>query len=141
MEVLISKNSVKDEPKLLAILGPTAVGKSKLGIEIAKRIGGEIVNADSLQVYRYLDIGTAKPRKEEREQVPHHLIDIIDPNKDFNAGLYRKTAVEVIRDLYKRSAKMILVGGTYIYVKLKSFDSESASRIHPNDYVRIERAL
>ncbi|HZX14933.1 MAG TPA: tRNA (adenosine(37)-N6)-dimethylallyltransferase MiaA [Thermodesulfobacteriota bacterium] len=177
MEVLISKNSViKDKPKLLVILGPTAVGKSKVGIEIAKRIGGEIVNADSLQVYRYLDIGTAKPLKEEHKQVPHHLIDIIDPNKEFNAGLYRKTAVEVIRDLHKRSAKKILVGGTYLYVrvllygiiegisadmeirdrlrklkstfgisyiyeKLKSFDSESAIRIHPNDYVRIERAL
>ncbi len=167
---------MRDEPKLFVILGPTAVGKSKVGIEIAKRIGGEIVNADSLQVYRYLDIGTAKPRKEEREQVPHHLIDIIDPNKDFNAGLYRKTAVEVIRDLHKRSAKMILVGGTYLYVrvllygiiegisadmeirdrlrrlkstfgisyvyeKLKSLDPDTASRIHPNDYVRIERAL
>ena len=69
-------------------------------------------------MYRYLDIGTAKPRKEEREQVPHHLIDIIDPNKDFNAGLYRKTAVEVIGDLHKRSAKMILVGGTYLYVRV-----------------------
>src|ERR1700751_3215335 len=111
--LFLSKNSVtKDRPKLLVILGPTASGKSRLGIQIAKRIGGEIVNADSLQVYRYLDIGTAKPRKAEREEVPHHLIDIIDPDREFNAGMYRKAAHGIIRELRKRESKIILVGGT-----------------------------
>jgi tRNA dimethylallyltransferase len=167
---------VKDKPKLLVILGPTAVRKSKLGIEIARRIGGEIVNVDSLQVYRYLDIGTAKPSKQEREKVPHHLIDIINPDEEFNAGIYRRLAKSVIEELHRKSAKIILVGGTYLYVrvllcgliegisgdkkirdelrklksifgvsylyeKLKSLDPDAASRIHPNDYVRIERAL
>ena len=166
----------KDRPKLLVILGPTASGKSRLGIQIAKRIGGEIVNADSLQVYRYLDIGTAKPRKAEREEVPHHLIDIIDPDREFNAGMYRKAAHGIIRELHKRESKIILVGGTYLYVRvllygliegisadreirdrlrelksnfgvsyvyeiLKSLDPDASSRIHLNDYVRIERAL
>jgi tRNA dimethylallyltransferase len=166
----------KDKPKLLVILGSTAVGKSKLGIEIAKGIGGEIVNADSIQVYRYLNIGTAKPDEGLRKQLTHHLIDIIDPDEEFNAGMYRKAAQGVIRRLYNKSAKIILVGGTYLYVrvllygsiegisrdseirerlrklksilglsyvyeKLKSLDPDAAMRIHPNDYVRIERAL
>ncbi len=166
----------KDKPKLLVILGPTAVGKSKLGIEIAKRIGGEIVNADSLQVYTNLNIGTAKPDEELRKQVPHHMIDIINPDEEFNAGMYRKAAQGVISGLYERSAKIILVGGTYLYVRvllygiiegisrdseirerlrklksifglsyvyetLKALDPDAAFRIHPNDYIRIERAL
>jgi tRNA dimethylallyltransferase len=166
----------KDKPKLLVLLGPTAVGKSELGIKVAKRIRGEMVNADSLQVYKYLDIGTAKPSKVEREEVPHHLIDIIDPDKEFNAGAYKKAAQETTRELHKRGRRIILVGGTYLYVrvllygliegisadceirdelrrlksdfgvsyiynKLESLDPDAAGRIHPNDYVRIERAL
>lgn len=165
-----------DKPKLVVILGPTAVGKSKFGVEIAKRIGGEIVNADSLQIYRHLDIGTAKLSGDEREQVPHHLIDIVNPDEEFNAGIYRKSAKLLIQELHRKSAKIIIVGGTYLYVrvllygiiegisadneirnnlrnlksafgvsyvyeKLKSLDPDSASRIHPNDYMRIERAL
>lgn len=171
-----SQLEIKDKPKILAILGPTAAGKSELGIQVAKRIGGEIVNADSLQVYKYMDIGTAKPSRADRERVPHHLIDIVDPDAEFNAGAYKRVAQEVIRELHKRGIRIILVGGTYLYVrvllygliegisadrgireelrrlkldfgvsyvyeKLKSLDPEAADRIHPNDYVRIERAL
>jgi tRNA dimethylallyltransferase len=165
-----------NKPRLLVILGPTAIGKSSLAVEIAERINGEILSADSLQVYRYLDIGTAKPSKEEQTQVDHHLIDIIDPDEEFNAGLFREYANSVIGKLAKNRTKLIVVGGTYLYVrvllhgliagaasnkeirdrfrvlksslgagyfyeKLKSLDPESASRIHSNDYVRIERAL
>ncbi|HSE84133.1 MAG TPA: tRNA (adenosine(37)-N6)-dimethylallyltransferase MiaA [Thermodesulfobacteriota bacterium] len=108
----------KDKPKIIAILGPTAVGKSNLGIEIAKKIGGEIINADSLQVYKYLDIGTAKTSKKERNEVPHHLIDIVFPDEDFNAGTYRKLAGQTIKELHEKSAKIILVGGTYLYVRV-----------------------
>ncbi len=171
-----SQLEIKDKPKILAILGPTAAGKSELGIQVAKRIGGEIVNADSLQVYKYMDIGTAKPSRAEREKIPHYLIDIVDPDAEFNAGAYKRVAQEVIRELHKRGIRIILVGGTYLYVrvllygliegisadrgireelrrlkldfgvsyvyeKLKSLDPEAADRIHPNDYVRIERAL
>lgn len=108
----------KDKPKLLVILGPTAAGKSELGIEIARRIGGEIVNADSLQVYRYLDIGTAKPSRDQRERVHHHLIDIVGPDEEFNAGVYRDAARRVIETLHRHSAKIVVVGGTYLYVRV-----------------------
>jgi len=107
-----------NKPRLLVILGPTAIGKSSLAVEIAERINGEILSADSLQVYRYLDIGTAKPSKEEQTQVDHHLIDIIDPDEEFNAGLFREYANSVIGKLAKNRTKLIVVGGTYLYVRV-----------------------
>ena len=145
-------------------------------MEIAGALGGEIVSSDSLQVYKHLDIGTAKPSLEERAAVPHHLVDILDPDRDFNAGTFREEASRVIESLAAAGKNIILAGGTYLYVKallsgliedlpadrairtalrkeraehgmaplyerLLSVDPESASRIHPNDYVRTERAL
>jgi tRNA dimethylallyltransferase len=107
-----------NKPKLLVILGPTAIGKSRLSLEIAKTINGEILSGDSLQVYRYLDIGTAKPTKEEQTQVDHHLIDIKDPDEEFNAGLFRQCANSVIRKLTKKRTNLIVVGGTYLYVRV-----------------------
>ncbi len=106
------------KPRLLVILGPTAIGKSSLAVEIAMRTNGEILSADSLQVYRYLDIGTAKPSKEQQNQVGHHLIDIIDPDEEFNAGLFRESAGSVIRELTRKGTKLIVVGGTYLYVRV-----------------------
>jgi tRNA dimethylallyltransferase len=94
------------------------VGKSRLGIEVARVIGGEIVNADSLQVYKYLDIGTAKPKEADREGVPHHLVDIVNPDEEYNAGIYTKTARLLIGELHGKSAKIIVVGGTYLYVRV-----------------------
>ncbi len=85
---------------------------------MARVIGGEIVNADSLQVYRYLDIGTAKPNKADREGIPHHLIDIINPDEEYNAGIYTKTARPLIAELHRESTKIIVVGGTYLYVRV-----------------------
>ena len=110
--------SSENKPKLVIILGPTAVGKSRLGIEVARVIGGEIVNADSLQVYKYLDIGTAKPKEADREGVPHHLVDIVNPDEEYNAGIYTKTARLLIGELHGKSAKIIVVGGTYLYVRV-----------------------
>ncbi|MBI4228300.1 MAG: tRNA (adenosine(37)-N6)-dimethylallyltransferase MiaA [Deltaproteobacteria bacterium] len=107
-----------DRPRLLVILGPTAIGKTSLAIEIARRINGAVISADSLQVYRYLDIGTAKPTKEEQAQVDHHLIDILDPDEEFNAGLFRNYANSIIRKLTKKRIKLIVVGGTYLYVRV-----------------------
>ena len=107
-----------NKPRLLVILGPTAIGKSSLAVEIAKRINGEILSADSLQVYRYLDIGTAKPSKEDQAEVDHHLIDIIDPDEEFNAGLFREYANSLIGKLTRSRTKLILVGGTYLYVRV-----------------------
>lgn len=115
---MVRRLKVKGEkPKLLVILGPTAAGKTRLGIDIARSITGEIVSADSLQVYKHFDIGTAKPTPGERMQVRHHLIDIIYPDQDFNAGKFREAAGPVIDSLHKSSTKTILVGGTYLYVK------------------------
>ena len=79
-----------DKQKLIVITGPTAVGKTKLSIELAKRVGGEIISADSMQVYKYMDIGTDKITPEKMEGVPHHLIDFLDPREDFNVFVFQK---------------------------------------------------
>lgn len=102
---------------LVVIVGPTAVGKNEVARELAKRIGGEIVSCDSRQVYRYLDIGTAKPTKEERREIPHHLIDIIEPDKEFNAFLYARKAHKVISGIQRRKGIPILVGGSGLYLR------------------------
>jgi tRNA dimethylallyltransferase len=103
--------------KLVAIGGPTCTGKSELAVIVAERFGGEIVNGDSLQVYRHFDIGTAKPDAETRRVVPHHLIDIIDPNEEFNAALFRDRADRAIVDISARGRLPIIVGGTGLYLK------------------------
>lgn len=102
--------------KLIAIVGPTAVGKSALALELAPQLDGEIINADSRQVYRYMDIGTAKPSPEERRTVPHHLLDIVDPDADFSLALYQQLAYRTIEDIQKRERLPLLVGGTGLYV-------------------------
>ena len=165
-----------NKPKLFVVLGPTAVGKSAVGIDISNALSGEIINADSLQVYKHLDIGTAKPSSIELSEINHHLINILEPDEDFNAGMFRSRATTVIEDLSNIGTNIIVVGGTYLYVKvllsglieglpanqeirenikklrltfglpyvyerLQSLDPEASGKIHPNDYVRIERAL
>ena len=99
-----------------AIVGPTGIGKSKLGLLLARTLDAEIVNADSRQIYRYMDIGTAKPSPEERASVPHHLIDIADPDEDFSLALYRSLAYRCIEDITQRGKLPILVGGSGLYV-------------------------
>ena len=158
--------------KLLVLSGPTGSGKSALAVSIAERIGGEIVNADSLQVYRGLDIGTAKPSAQELARVPHHLLDIVSPEQEFTASDFRREAAAAISDIDRRGKKAIVVGGTGLYIRalleglvdsptgdpelrrqfaevpgeellrrLSSGDPETARRLHPNDRVRIIRAL
>lgn len=102
--------------KIVVIIGPTASGKSALAIEIAKKFNGEIVSADSRQIYRGMDIGTAKPAKKEMAGIPHHLIDIKNPNEDYSAGEYKKDAIEAINKIIKRDKLPILVGGTGLYI-------------------------
>ena len=101
---------------LIAIVGPTAIGKSALALRLAERFGGEIVNADSRQVYRGMDIGTGKPTAAERGLVPHHLLDLVDPDEDFNVALYLQQAVQTINGTHERGKLSILVGGTGHYV-------------------------
>jgi len=102
--------------QLVAIVGPTAVGKSALALSLAQSFDGEIVSADSRQVYRYMDIGTAKPSPEERALVRHHLIDVVDPDEDFSLALYQKMAYQAIEDIQQRGKLPILVGGSGLYV-------------------------
>jgi len=103
--------------KIVIVLGPTAVGKSELALELAQSVDGEIVNADSQQVYRYMDIGTGKPSRDDRERVRHHLIDIVNPDDEFNAALYRRLATESIEQMQKRGKNVVVCGGTGLYLK------------------------
>jgi len=102
--------------RLVAIIGPTGIGKSSLALELGQRFDGEIVNADSRQVYRYMDIGTAKPTADERALVPHHLVDMVDPDQPFSLALYQNKAREVIDDVQRRGKLPLLVGGSGLYV-------------------------
>ncbi len=158
------------------ILGPTCVGKTQISLKLADILKGEIVSFDSRQVYKLMGIGTAKPTKEEREKIRHHLIDLVSPDENFTAADYGKKARETIRQIIKRNKQPIAVGGSGLYLKamiegffqgpkadekirkrlereaqelggphlfsrLKEVDPQAAERIHPNDLVRIIRAL
>ena len=101
---------------VVAVVGPTAVGKSKLGALLARTFNGEIVSADSRQVYRYMDIGTAKPTADERSAVLHHLIDVVDPDADFSVALYQSLASEAIREVMQHGRLPVVVGGSGLYV-------------------------
>ncbi|MBF0411106.1 MAG: tRNA (adenosine(37)-N6)-dimethylallyltransferase MiaA [Desulfamplus sp.] len=103
--------------KIVIICGPTGIGKTGFAIEIARRFNGEIIGADSMQIYKYMDIGTAKPDKSERELAPHHLIDFLEPDKEFDVGKYMETADAAINDISSRSKLPIVVGGTGFYIK------------------------
>ncbi|MDR1953402.1 MAG: tRNA (adenosine(37)-N6)-dimethylallyltransferase MiaA [Clostridiales Family XIII bacterium] len=102
--------------KAIIVAGPTAVGKSEYAVEIAERYGGEVVSADSMQVYKGLDIGTAKPPRELLDRVPHHLIGVIDPASEFSAAAYREIAAEAIRDTFRRGKLPVIAGGTGLYI-------------------------
>ncbi len=122
---------------LVAIVGPTAVGKTEAAISLAQKIGGEIINADSRQVYRYMDIGTAKPTPLERSQAPHHLFDIIDPDEDFSLALYQDMAGRAIGDIHNRDRVPVLVGGSgqYVWAILEGW---SVPEVPPNPEIREE---
>ena len=122
---------------LIAIVGPTAAGKSGLALELARRFEGEIVNGDSRLVYRHMDIGTAKPSQQELGLVPHHLVNIADPDDTYSLALYLDQASQAIRDIHSRSGLPFLVGGTGQYVRalLEGF---SAPQVPPNPSLRAE---
>lgn len=163
-------------PQVLIICGPTASGKSELALRLATELGGEIINADSMQVYRGMTIGTAKPSDEHRRVVPHHLLDSVTPDINFSAADYKTTADGAIRDIISRGKRVVVVGGTGLYIRallqglvdspgddggirlrlqeeaeqmgndamldrLRQVDPELAARLHPNNLVRIIRAL
>lgn len=105
------------KPSLLYIVGPTATGKTRLALSLAKQLGGEIVNSDSRQVYRYMDIGTAKPTPGQRAQVPHHLFDLLTPAENFSLGQFLILARSAIDDITRRNSLAIVVGGTGQYIR------------------------
>ncbi len=166
-----------EKPFVLAVAGPTASGKTSLGVELAKRYDGEIISADSIQIYKGMDIASAKPSKDEMQGIPHHLIDILDRETSFSAADYVKLANEKIREILGRGKLPIIVGGTGLYIdsllnnvrfseggsdeayraelygfaaengnealhaRLAEIDAEAARNIHPNNLVRVIRAL
>ncbi len=115
---------------LIAVLGPTATGKTALGIRLAGELDGEIINADALQVYRRLEIGTDKPSSEQRRAVPHHLVDILDPEEPYSAGEFARRARPLIDDIRGRDRTPILVGGSGLYLRAVL---EGLSPIPPSD--------
>jgi tRNA dimethylallyltransferase len=102
---------------VIILLGPTAVGKTGVSLLIAKMLKTEIISADSMQIYRHMDIGTAKPSKKELKEVKHHLIDILPPDRSFSAGLFRKSAVKIIDELHSKGKTPLVVGGTGLYIR------------------------
>lgn len=167
----------KDKPFVLAVVGPTASGKTSLGVELAKAYGGEVISADSMQIYKGMDIASAKPTAEEMQGIPHHLIDFLDREITFSAADYVKLANEKIKEVLGRGKLPIIVGGTGLYIsslldnvkfseggsdeayraqlydfaekygnealhaRLADIDREAAESIHPNNLVRVIRAL
>lgn len=107
---------------LIILTGPTAVGKTALSIRLAREIGGEIISADSMQVYRYMDIGSAKITPEEKEGIPHYLIDILDPTEEFNVTLFKKMAKDAVEEIYSHGKIPIVAGGTGFYIQALLYD-------------------
>ena len=166
-----------DKPRVLAVVGPTASGKTDLGVYLAEQYGGEVISADSMQIYKGMDIASAKPTAEEMRGIPHHLIGVIDRDVSFSAADYVKLANEKIREVLSRQKLPIIVGGTGLYIdslldnvkfseggsdeayrnslysfaqregkealyqKLVNADPKAAAGIHPNNLVRVIRAL
>ena len=163
-------------PKVIVIAGPTASGKTALAVDLAVALSGEVVNADAMQVYRGMDIGTAKPTHEEQRGIPHHMLDVVNPDEDCNAAIYRRMTLPIVNEICSKGKTCFVVGGTGLYIrgligglmespssdpelrkrlrmecevhgaarlheKLKILDPERAESIHPNDGVRIMRAI
>ena len=105
-----------NKPKVIVICGPTASGKTALSIELAKKINGEIISCDSMQIYKYMDIGTAKPTLEEQKEVKHHLIDFVEPNQRYSVAEYKKDTEKSIEEILSKGKTPIIVGGTGLYV-------------------------
>lgn len=120
--------------KIIVITGPTAVGKTRLSIELAKKLNGEIINADAMQVYKDLNIGTAKITEEEKENIPHHLFDIKEVDEDYTIYHYQQDCRKVIEDILRRGKTPILVGGTGLYIKSALYDYQLSEEKETNTY-------
>ena len=119
---------------IIVIVGPTGVGKTKLSIELAKKLDAEIINGDSVAIYKELDIGSAKPTIEEREGIPHHLIDIRDVEEDYTVFEYQKDVRKTIEEINSRNKRIIIVGGTGLYIKAALYDYNFTEGTTNNQY-------
>src|SRR4029078_13049351 len=128
---------MKKKSKIIVILGPTASGKSGLAVAIAKKVGGEVVSADSRQVYKGLDIGTGKITEKEMEGVPHHMLDVLPAQKTFTVEQYKTKAEEAIRDIMYRGKVPIVCGGTGFYIQA-IVDNVKFPEVPPNKKLRAE---
>ena len=129
------------KPRLIVITGPTATGKSGVSVRLAKELGGEIVSADSVQVYKGMDIGSAKITKEEMQGVPHHLIDVLEPTEDYSAAAFQSMAKEAIRDIHSRGALPILCGGTGFYIQALLYGIDFTEEEESEDAAGYRREL
>src|SRR5215212_515008 len=130
-------NVVMDKPRLILIVGPTAVGKTEIAIQLAERLNGEIVSADSRLFYRGMDIGTAKPTPEEQRRVPHHLIDIANPDEILSLAVFQQKAREAIADIHTRNKIPFLVGGTGQYIRAVT-EGWNPPEVEPDERLRDE---
>jgi tRNA dimethylallyltransferase len=173
--ILVSANRQRE--RMLVITGPTAIGKTSVSLILAEMLDGEIVSCDSMKVYKFMDIGTAKPSVEARMRIPHHIIDVVTPDEHYNVATFLRDAKNAISDISVRGKMPIIVGGTALYLsallegydlpiappdealreslreeaaklgskalheRLRKVDPEAATKIHPNDLVRIIRAI
>lgn len=112
---------------IIAVAGPTAAGKTEFAIQIAKAIDGEVVSCDSMQLYKYMDIGSAKPTPEQMAEVPHHLVDLIDPRDEFSVAKYQKLAKDAIDDIFIRGKMPVICGGTGLYLESLVYDLDFAA--------------
>jgi tRNA dimethylallyltransferase len=119
---------------IIVIVGPTGIGKTKLSIELAKKLDGEIINGDSVSIYKDLNIGSAKPTIEEREGIPHHLIDLKEVDEDYSVYDYQKDFRKVVEEITSRNKRVILVGGTGLYIKAALYDYKFTEGTTYNEY-------
>ena len=119
---------------LIVLTGPTAVGKTKLSIALAKAVNGEIISADSMQVYRYMDVGSAKITPDEMDGVPHHLVDVLDPTEDFNIVLFQQLSKKSMEEIYSKGRIPILVGGTGFYIQAITRDIDFTQSEQDDSY-------
>ena len=127
--------------KVLIVAGPTAVGKTETAIQLATRFAGEVISADSMQIYKYMDIGSAKPTPEEQARAVHHLVDVIDPTKPFSVAEYQPMAKAAIEDVFSRGKLPIISGGTGLYVNSLIYDMDFSSPPGDQGYRRELEAL
>lgn len=129
-----TKMQTKTKRPMIILTGPTAVGKTAASIELAKAVNGEIISADSMQVYKYMDIGSAKITKEEMDGVPHHLVDVLDPMEDFNVVCFQQMAKAAMEGIYERGHIPIVVGGTGFYIQALLYDIDFTENENDDSY-------